>query len=106
MISIEANASVAGFFAVALIAIPPCAGTQAPRQRRGVLANSRLGVDDVREEKRVRGHRVTCRFMAPRTVWCGRPESNRHGLAPNGFSYHYDFRRRPSAFVVWTIPSP
>jgi len=38
--------------------------------------------------------------------WCGRPELNRHGLTPNGFSYHYDFRRRRSAFVVWTIPSP
>ena len=22
------------------------------------------------------------------------------------FSYHFDFRRRPQAFVVWTIPSP
>src|ERR1700754_230365 len=25
---------------------------------------------------------------------------------PNGFSYHFDFRRRHLAFVVWTIPSP
>ena len=26
--------------------------------------------------------------------WCGRPDLNRHGLTPNGFSYHYGFRRR------------
>src|SRR5258708_6485590 len=25
---------------------------------------------------------------------------------PNGFSYHFGFRRRRLAFVVWTIPSP
>jgi len=40
--------------------------------------------------------------------WCGRPESNRHSLAADGFSYHFGFRRRPDTgtFVVWTIPSP
>jgi hypothetical protein len=27
-------------------------------------------------------------------------------LRPYGFSYHFGFRRRHSAFVVWTIPSP
>jgi len=27
-------------------------------------------------------------------------------LRPNGFSYHFGFRRRHPAFVVWTIPSP
>jgi len=27
--------------------------------------------------------------------WCGRPGSNRHGVTPNGFSYHFGFRRRP-----------
>ena len=30
-------------------------------------------------------------------------------LQPNGFSYHFDFRRLTSlacSFVVWTIPSP
>jgi hypothetical protein len=25
---------------------------------------------------------------------------------PYGFSYHFGFRRRLLAFVVWTIPSP
>ena len=25
---------------------------------------------------------------------------------PYGFSYHFGFRRRREAFVVWTIPSP
>ena len=27
-------------------------------------------------------------------------------LRPYGFSYHFGFRRRRKAFVVWTIPSP
>jgi hypothetical protein len=27
-------------------------------------------------------------------------------LRPYGFSYHFGFRRRHLAFVVWTIPSP
>lgn len=27
-------------------------------------------------------------------------------LRPYGFSYHFGFRRRRLAFVVWTIPSP
>jgi hypothetical protein len=27
-------------------------------------------------------------------------------LRPYGFSYHFGFRRRREAFVVWTIPSP
>ena len=27
-------------------------------------------------------------------------------LRSHGFSYHFGFRRRHSAFVVWTIPSP
>ena len=38
--------------------------------------------------------------------WCGRPGSNRQGLTPDGFSYHFGFHRRLKAFVVWTIPSP
>lgn len=29
--------------------------------------------------------------------WCGRRESNPHGFSPNGFSYHFDFRRRARA---------
>ncbi len=27
--------------------------------------------------------------------WCPRPDSNRHDLATEGFSYHFGFRRRP-----------
>jgi hypothetical protein len=27
-------------------------------------------------------------------TWCGRGESNPQGLSPDGFSYHFDFRRR------------
>jgi hypothetical protein len=27
--------------------------------------------------------------------WCGRWESNPHGLKPNGFSYHFGFHRHP-----------
>ena len=38
--------------------------------------------------------------------WCGRRDSNPHDLSVNRFSYHFDFRRRRYAFVVWTIPSP
>ena len=39
--------------------------------------------------------------------WCGRWELNPHGpFKPCGFSYHFGFRRRQLAFVVWTIPSP
>jgi len=26
--------------------------------------------------------------------WCPRPESNRHGVTSEGFSYHYDFRHQ------------
>ena len=39
--------------------------------------------------------------------WCGRPGSNRHGVAPNGFSYPLRLSPPPGrAFGVWTIPSP
>jgi hypothetical protein len=44
--------------------------------------------------------------------WCGRRESNPHGVTPNGFSYHPRLspprlaRARFGSFVVWTIPSP
>jgi hypothetical protein len=27
-------------------------------------------------------------------------------LATYGLTCHFDFRRRPRAFVVWTVPSP
>ena len=44
-------------------------------------------------------------YMAEK--WCGRPESNRHGGTPNGFSYPLRLSPPPErAFVVWTIPSP
>src|SRR5215204_6065145 len=39
--------------------------------------------------------------------WCGRPGSNRHRpFGPTDFRTRYGFRRRRSAFGVWTIPSP
>jgi Ca2+-binding RTX toxin-like protein len=38
---------------------------------------------------------LTNRTVRPRlAIWCGRPGSNRHGVTPNGFSYHFGFRRR------------
>src|SRR5215467_3271121 len=42
---------------------------------------------------------------------CLGPDSNRHGVSPKGFSYHFSFRccMFPSAshaFVVWTLPLP
>jgi len=40
-------------------------------------------------------------------VWCLGPDSNRHGISPNGFSYHFGFHRRANcAFVVWNAPQP
>lgn len=42
-------------------------------------------------------------------MWYPRPDSNRHDLATEGFSYHFGFRRRPPngrTFVVWSTPSP
>ena len=42
-----------------------------------------------------------------REFWYPRPDSNRHDLAIEGFSYHFGFRRRPfGPFVVWSTPSP
>ena len=46
--------------------------------------------------------------------WCPGPDSNRHGVAPEGFSYPLRFTplRPPGefaghhAFGVWTLPSP
>jgi hypothetical protein len=39
--------------------------------------------------------------------WCGRRDSNPHGVTPNGFSYQLRLSPPPCrAFVVWTIPSP
>jgi hypothetical protein len=38
--------------------------------------------------------------------WCGRRDLNPHSLTRSRFSYHFGFRRRLSAFVVWTVPSP
>jgi hypothetical protein len=38
--------------------------------------------------------------------WCPGTDSNRHALAGGRFSYHFDFRRRPRPFVVWSTPSP
>ena len=35
-------------------------------------------------------------LIGHRANWCGRPESNRQGLTPDGFSYHFGFRRRSS----------
>ena len=46
---------------------------------------------------------------ARRRPWaCLGPDSNRHGVAPKGFSYHFSFRccARSHAFVVWTLPLP
>lgn len=34
--------------------------------------------------------------------WCPRPESNRYGLAAEGFSYHFDFRRRRVKRRSWS----
>jgi hypothetical protein len=39
-------------------------------------------------------------------IWCGRRDLNPHSLARSRFSYHFGFRRRLWAFVVWTVPSP
>jgi hypothetical protein len=50
--------------------------------------------------------------LLPTFQWCGRRESNPHGVTPNGFSYHLRLspprlaRARFGSFVVWTIPSP
>lgn len=45
-----------------------------------------------------------CRVLL---MWCGRPDLNRHGVAPDEFSYQLRFSPPPlRAFVVWTIPSP
>src|SRR5205809_5568322 len=43
-----------------------------------------------------------------RLLMCLGPDSNRHGVSPKGFSYHYSFRccTRSHAFVVWTLPLP
>ena len=44
-----------------------------------------------------------------RSSWYPEPDSNRHDLATEGFSYHFGFRRRRisrSTFVVWSTPSP
>jgi len=38
--------------------------------------------------------------------WYLGPDSNRHGLAAKGFSYHFGFRRLLAEFVVWSTPSP
>jgi hypothetical protein len=45
--------------------------------------------------------------MAARRKCLG-PDSNRHGVAPKGFSYHYSFHccMPRHAFVVWTLPLP
>ena len=46
-------------------------------------------------------------LRASTSAWCGRPDSNRHRpFGPTDFRTRYGFRRRRSAFVVWTIPSP
>ncbi len=34
--------------------------------------------------------------------WCGRPESNRHGVAPNGFSYQLRFSPPSRAGRLWS----
>jgi hypothetical protein len=45
-------------------------------------------------------------------TWCGRGDSNPHGVTPNGFSYQLRLSpplrsaAREGGFVVWTIPSP
>ena len=43
-------------------------------------------------------------------LWIGARGRNRTGTPfGEGFSYHFDFRRRPAqrrAFVVWSTPSP
>jgi hypothetical protein len=46
-------------------------------------------------------------MQAKRQIWCGRPNLNRHGVAPDAFSHQLRFSPPPlRAFVVWTIPSP
>jgi len=42
-------------------------------------------------------------------VWCPGPESNRHGVSTEGFSYQLQFlllRLKSGAFVVWTFSLP
>ena len=60
--------------------------------------------------------RLVCKVApcgANKTASCGAESVVRavgleptQALRPNGFSYHFGFRRRRLAFVVWTIPSP
>jgi hypothetical protein len=37
----------------------------------------------------------------PRIQWCGRPDSNRHGESPNGFSYHLRLSPPPT-WRLWS----
>ena len=44
-----------------------------------------------------------------RCQWCPGPESNRHGVSPEGFSYSLQLSLLcpdPSTFGVWTLPLP
>ena len=88
-------------------------------KRRNALFQTDIGKWRTSEEKlehkvftRATARRVS---LAPRRTerserrekkWCGRRDSNPHSHSENRFSYHFDFRRRLSTFVVWTIPSP
>ena len=52
------------------------------------------------------------RAASRKQKWCGRGDSNPHGLSPYGFSYQLRLSppgphsRMAARFVVWTIPSP
>ncbi len=37
-----------------------------------------------------------------KVTWCLGPDSNRHGVSPKGFSYHYSFRCCTQRVHLWS----
>jgi hypothetical protein len=73
-----------------------------PRERRRTVID--------RKRARRRSSVIRCNRRSGRLAWSAVVRAvgvePTRAVKPCGFSYHFGFRRRHLAFVVWTIPSP
>lgn len=86
---------------------PPCTDLQLAHRRlrrarydrrQGAAGRTRLGLVMTHsrspDHAHLKGRLPSIADAIPSSrLWCGRGESNPHGLSPNGFSYHFGFRR-------------